>query len=376
MRFRAWFGLFAVLALAFLWFPNVFAQTTTPNPTQTPTPTATPSATLTPTFTLTPSPTLTPTTTPTPTLTPTVTNTPTPTPQPTPVPGKSTMNLKSSYFFDVNLDFTNSKITVTQTVKITNKSNNNISNFNFSVIPQAFGEFSLKDISVDGKNVNYGWTNNANLAVNLNSYLNPDEQTTVIINFVLNPTGDTATYLKSSLSKANGIIQASNWFPILSNEHPMRMPGDSQFTVTADSFHMNLKMDRDMPLAAPGTISSPTSLTRTVDFGPARNFVFSVSPNYLVKTDSVDGITIKVYHLSGTAGGTALTNAKNSLNTFNSKFIDYPYGKLVIAQGSASKTANEFPGMIFVGASWLDSLNVVRHEVAHQWFYGMLGNDQ
>ncbi|KKS80014.1 MAG: peptidase M1 membrane alanine aminopeptidase [Candidatus Beckwithbacteria bacterium GW2011_GWA2_43_10] len=321
-------------------------------------------------------PTVTPTPTETVTPTPTITNTPTPTPTVTPVPGKSTMNLKSSYSFDVNLDYGASKITVDQTVNITNKSNEQVSTLNFSVIPQAFGEFNLKSLTVDGKNADYSWTNNSNLAVNLNDYLNSGDQTTVNISFVENPTNDTSTYLKSSLSKANGIMQVSNWFPIISNGHALRMPGDSQYSLVSDSFHMELRLNRSMPFAAPGTVSSPTTLKRVVNFGPARNFAFSVCPKCKTKTGTIDGIKVKAVYLSGSGGATAFTNAKNSLHTFNTKFVKYPYDTYVVAQATRPNSGNEFPGIIFVGDTKLESLDVVRHETAHQWFYGLLGNDQ
>lgn len=335
-------------------------------------PSTTPTGTITPTPSISTTPTPTAIITPTPTVTSTPTPTPTKVPTPTPIPGQSTMNLKSNYSFNVNLNYGASKITVDQTVKITNKSNDKVSTLNFSVLPKAFGEFTLNGISVDGNDVDHSWTNNSNLAVNLNSYLNPGDQTTVKISFVLNPKSDTSTYLDALLSKANGVMEVGNWFPILSNGHAMRMPGDSQYTVTADSFHMNLSMDGNYPVAAPGTVQS-NGKTAAVDFGPGRNFVFSVCPNCSIKTDSIDGIKVKTYYISGTDGQSALNKAEDALHTFDSKFVNYPYDTFVVAQAAGSKTANEFSGMVFVGTSML---NDIKHETSHQWFYGMLGNDQ
>lgn len=343
-------------------------------------PTPTPSLTITPSPTATPTPTL--TSTPTPTLPP---------PTPTPVPGKSTMNLESIYSFNVNLRFgdsnTSPRITVNdETVVITNKSNDKVSTLNFSVLPKAFGEFDLTSVTdINGNNLDYSWTSspsitdNSNLAVNLPDYLDPDAQTTVKISFVLNPTGNTSTYLDALLSKANGIMEVGNWFPILSDGHGMRMPGDSQNTVTADKFHIDLTMDGNYPVAAPGSVTQNGNNV-TIDFKQARNFAFMVCPGCSVTKDdtSINGVTVKVFSLSSTLGVTARKYAVAALKTMNSRFAtNYPYDTFVVAQASGpAKSANEFPGLIFVGGAWLDSQVTVAHEVAHQWFYGMLGNDQ
>lgn len=175
--------------------------------------------------------------------------------------------------------------------------------------------------------------------------------------------------------KKDGIMQVSNWFPLLSNGHGMRMPGDSQFSESAENFHMKLKLDRPLQIAAPGEIKFNED-NIIVDFGPARNFGFSVSPNYIEKTGQVDGIKVQVLYKSGAAGDYALRVAKSALQTFNNRFIDYPYDKFVIAQGTRPKSGVEYPGITFIGSSFLRSANVVRHETAHQWFYGMLGNNQ
>jgi len=285
------------------------------------------------------------------------------------------MNLKADYSFVVDLDYDSSRIEVVQNVNIVNRSNKSISTLNFSVIPKAFDEFNLRELKVDGNATSFDWTNNANLAVNLPYFVRSNEQVNVRLSYVLSPKSEISTYLKSSLSKANGVMQVSSWFPILSNGHAMRMPGDSQFTIIAESFHMELNLNRDMPVAAPGNITSPSNLRRIIDFGPARNFAFSVCPSCNFISGNIDGVRVKVFAQPGINSQAALTYAQNSLHTFINKFADYPYDNFILAQGSAPSFANEFPGIIFVGKNKMNA-RIIKHETAHQWFYGILGNDQ
>lgn len=291
---------------------------------------------------------------------------------------KASMQLKTSYSFNVALDYELSTISTVQTINIKNTSGDWLSTLNLSVLPKAFGEFNLGTVKIDGREVTPNWSNNSNLVVDFGKNIRKNDNVTVEISFVENPTNDTSTYLKSALSKANGIMQVSQWFPIISDGHPLRMPGDSQFSLVSDNFHMELTLNRSMPLAAPGTVLSPSTLKRTVDFEHARDFAFSVCPACKTSTDTIDGIKVKAIYLSGSGGATAFTNAKNALHNLNMKFpkYPYPYDTFIIAQATRPKTANEFPGIIFVGDTWLESLNTVRHEVSHQWFYGLLGNDQ
>lgn len=289
---------------------------------------------------------------------------------------RASMTLKTSYLFKTSLNYGTAKIVTTQTVTITNTSGGLLSKLNFSVPPRAFGEFSLGAVRVDGASAAAAWSNNANLVVTLGRNVRPGEMFTVSIGFTDTATSSISTSLRARLSKANGIMQVSQWFPIISDGHALRYPGDSQYTLAADKFRLELTYDRAMGVAAPGVFLSSTARSAVIEFGPARDFAFSVSPSYTHLSSSIDGIAVQVYYIRGTSGSTAMANAKAALHLFNVKFGKYPYSRFVVAQATRPGAGNEYPGIIFVGSSNLGSLSVVRHETAHQWFYGMLGNDQ
>jgi aminopeptidase N len=56
---------------------------------------------------------------------------------------------------------------------------------------------------------------------------------------------------------------------------------------------------------------------------------------------------------------------------------EYPYTELDLVDAPEAFGGLEYPGLVYigtVGTSWLIEPTV--HEVAHQWFYALIGNDQ
>ncbi|MGH9022233.1 MAG: M1 family aminopeptidase [Acidimicrobiia bacterium] len=77
---------------------------------------------------------------------------------------------------------------------------------------------------------------------------------------------------------------------------------------------------------------------------------------------------------SGDDPAVVAQRAAVALDALASRFGSYPYGRLSIGVTPGLSGGIEFPQHIHLG-SRVPSVHLV-HEVAHQWFYGMVGNDQ
>jgi hypothetical protein len=75
----------------------------------------------------------------------------------------------------------------------------------------------------------------------------------------------------------------------------------------------------------------------------------------------------------GDPNALAARNAK-ALDELATRFGEYPYPRLTIGVTSGLTGGIEFPTHIFLG-SGVPTVHLV-HEVAHQWFYALAGNDQ
>jgi aminopeptidase N len=106
----------------------------------------------------------------------------------------------------------------------------------------------------------------------------------------------------------------------------------------------------------------------------------------------VDGTTVTSYYLPGheEAGRRALDVATRSVQVYNDRFGAYPYPHLRVVETyfliEGSPGGMEYPGLVLVSSEFYDPESslarsdepevVWAHEVAHQWWYGVVGNDQ
>jgi len=66
-------------------------------------------------------------------------------------------------------------------------------------------------------------------------------------------------------------------------------------------------------------------------------------------------------------------HAVRSMHTFSDAFGDYPYREVdVVLLGAATFGGMEYPTIVFSEANRL----TIAHELAHQWWYGVVGSDQ
>jgi len=116
--------------------------------------------------------------------------------------------------------------------------------------------------------------------------------------------------------------------------------------------------------------------------GPARDFNIVLSHEYEVTRREVDGITVSSYYLAGNAEGgeVVLDVAAEALRIFGQRFGLYPYTELDVVATYTSAGGIEYPGLIVIAERLYDGSDrtewVVAHEVAHQWWYNLVGNDQ
>ncbi len=120
--------------------------------------------------------------------------------------------------------------------------------------------------------------------------------------------------------------------------------------------------------------------TRTQRFvtGPMRDFAFALGP-FERSTRTVGDITLVAWALPEHAGDSEpmLRAAALQVQTLNRLIGPYPYPELDLVDAPEAFGGIEYPGLVYigtVGTYWLVEPTV--HEVAHQWFYALIGSDQ
>ncbi len=163
--------------------------------------------------------------------------------------------------------------------------------------------------------------------------------------------------------------------------------GDATYSDTA-FYIARVTGPADMTLTASGTCTSPTlnpdgSATWTCVAGPMRDFNAVLGPDYQMEGHVVEGVTVNSVFYSGhhRGGEWALDYATEAVRLFGTHFGPYPFTELDVVETPTCAGGIEYPGLVVINSTYYETLSermewVVVHEVGHQWWYSLVGNDQ
>ena len=120
--------------------------------------------------------------------------------------------------------------------------------------------------------------------------------------------------------------------------------------------------------------------------GPVREFILVASPNFSAHQAEANGVQVRHWGLPDGEDRweDALQAAVDSIALFDERFGPYPYNELDVVSVPLWLAAGvEYPGLILLRQALYQSGSesspnleyVVAHEVAHQWWYGVVGSD-
>jgi hypothetical protein len=112
--------------------------------------------------------------------------------------------------------------------------------------------------------------------------------------------------------------------------------------------------------------------------GPMRDFAFALG-ELEVKSREVGDVGLHLWTLPVHIGDVdkVLDAAEFQFRLLSELIGHYPYAELDLVDAPGAFGGVEYPGLVFIGT--MGSPHVIRptiHEVAHQWFYGLIGDDQ
>jgi aminopeptidase N len=123
----------------------------------------------------------------------------------------------------------------------------------------------------------------------------------------------------------------------------------------------------------PGT--SGRTITKAVG-AQVREFAWAAGPFTKISGTTAAGVLVNVYRVSSVSSSSAtsmLSTARAALDAHASRFGAYPYAEAdVILDNGFWFGGMEYPGFV------LDviSTTALAHELGHQWFYGIVGDDE
>jgi len=117
--------------------------------------------------------------------------------------------------------------------------------------------------------------------------------------------------------------------------------------------------------------------------GPMRDFYLVSSNRYRVMEEKVGDTVVRAYAPGelGSENELALQYATDALKAFGDIYETYPFTEFSVAATPTTAGGVEYPGVIVIAIILYDPSQhffevATAHEVGHQWFYSVVGNDQ
>jgi hypothetical protein len=166
----------------------------------------------------------------------------------------------------------------------------------------------------------------------------------------------------------------------------------------AASWRVRVTLPAGMLLVTAGTETGRTGVDgRTVVdlvLDPARDFYLAVGSGLVAQPArqvSGRGPVVRCFVPPGREDAAAFASevAATAIAVFSRRFGPYPYGSFTVLAGPLASLGIEFPGLTVIGEAIFTLTGTVggtparamleatvAHEVAHQWFYNLVGSDQ
>lgn len=338
---------------------------------------------------------------PAPSATATVTAPP-PTPAPSAEPGKpdpGVLDRRTRYKIDVDFSYNNRTGKVTEEIFYTNRSGDAIPDLLLMV-----ELFSYRDaITItglwwqDGQEIENAARENAQVRIPLPKPLQPGESTGLKLTYEFRlPSqaelgGERPIPLGYTSRQANLV----DWYPFIPPyrsghgwlAHPPAYYGEHLVFDLAD-FEINLRLTDERSDLVVAASAEPVEEDGVLRFRreAARNFALSIGHEYATESEEVDGITVTSYFfpLNAKAGQRALQTTVESIRLYQELFGPYPHDTLAVVEADFYD-GMEYDGLYFLSRAFYNIHNdrvddylvaIAAHETAHQWWYGVVANDQ
>lgn len=255
------------------------------------------------------------------------------------------------------------------------------------------GKITIHDVRVKDKPVAFT-VDQTILEVPFEMPIAQGEVVTVTMKFTLNvPKND------GRLSYDDHAIWLGNWLPILAVKDmtgwrlDSYLPIGDPFYSEVANYDVQIRVPQNYQVATSG-LESLAVVTETKPKGfkfydiqavNVRDFaVVAMDDSYRSITAKVGESLVNTWYLADDNMEAVLRVhdvAKKSLQYYDKAFGEYPYLEYDVVRTGGFFGGMEYPSIVFIQDKYFDTPGgygdaVVAHETAHQWFYGVVGNDE
>ena len=245
---------------------------------------------------------------------------------------------------------------------------------------EGFSEFEMTGIQVGEEDVPY-LLDGDTLVLELKSPLDSGESAEVNISYTITvPEGG------FRLAMYEGDYFLAQFYPMLATYQKGWNKED--YNATGESYHTDFSdftVTYDIPegyvvFSSADKETTEESTTGKVEMKKIKDFFIAIMKidDLDVQIEDVNGIEVRVISDKDTMNKEKhLETATESLLFFEQNIGDYPHEQLDVIMTENESGGMEYPGIVTVLDSIqdVDVSEIIAHEIAHQWFYGVVTND-
>ncbi len=253
---------------------------------------------------------------------------------------------------------------------------------------KSYGKVEIRGVTITDLVSGYsvGGVDENILIVNLSKDLYPDEFVEIEMEYYV-----TLPNINHRFGYGANTINFGNFYPIACVyengkgfvQDLYHSNGDPFYSESAN-YKVEITYPSNMTLASTGDIKNESKdeklgKTTVITANNVRDFAFVLSDKFSVKSQSVDGIMVNYFYYSDSDPDASLLVAVKAMKTFNNLFGKYPYASINVAEANFVHGGMEYPNLVLISddiASHQDYEYVIVHELAHQWWYGVVGNNE
>lgn len=284
-----------------------------------------------------------------------------------------------------------------QAVRYTNQETEPLEEVYFRLFPNLYGGAEIDALSVDGQEVTptYELADSA-MRVPLSPVLQPGSRVVIEMTFSVEvPPEGRGNY--GTLGLLDHTLTLAHVYPMIAvyddEGWNIEIPPEMGDVIYADS---SFYLVRVTAAAGLTIVASGIEIERQVTGGrqqvtyaggPMRDFYMAASSEYTVLSERVDKTSVNSYAPAELREGAqaALRHTVDAMRVFGERFGAYPFTELDVVSTPTGPLGVEYPGIIAMtqrlyppdaeySPAYLEG--TMAHEVGHQWFYSVIGNDQ
>ena len=247
---------------------------------------------------------------------------------------------------------------------------------------ESYGEMTISSVH-GSKNWEVMGEDENILYVYLERDLYPDDKVVLDIGFL--------TKL-ANVNHRTGITENSinlgHFYPILCHfknggfvENIYYSDGDP-FVSECAEYKVSLTLPKEYEVAATGDLTGERTLESkkvyTMYATNVRDFACVLYKNARIISEKVGDTTLSYYYYADETPKDTLAVAAEAFAYYEERFGEYPYSTYTLAETGLCFGGQEYPrlNMLSDEIKMEEKARAVAHEVAHQWWYGVVGNNQ